>query len=124
MNPVRQHPLVTLGIIIFFAVTALVVFRLSSGAKIDQKKSRVITVGTVIPLKQDLEIRLGYTADITPNQVVNVFSRVDGYISKLHVDKGDFVKANQLLLEIDHQDYLHNVNQAKASKRHRFAMPN
>ena len=49
MNPVRQHPLVTLGIIIFFAVTALVVFRLSSGAKIDQKKSRVITVGTVTP---------------------------------------------------------------------------
>ena len=115
MNPVRQYPLVTLGIIIFFAVTALVVFRLSSGAKIDQKKSRVITVGTVTPLKQDLEIRLGYTADITPNQVVNVFSRVDGYISKLHVDKGDFVKANQLLLEIDHQDYLHNVNQAKAN---------
>ena len=67
MNPVRQHPLVTLGIIVFFAVTALVVFRLSSGAKIDQKKSRVITVGTVTPLKQDLEIRLGYTADITPS---------------------------------------------------------
>ena len=57
MNPVRQHPIVTLGVIIFFAITALVVFRLSSGAKVDQKKSRVITVGTVTPLKQDLEIR-------------------------------------------------------------------
>ena len=102
MNPVRQHPIVTLGVIIFFAVTALVVFRLSSGAKIDQKKSRVITVGTVTPLKQDLDIRLAYTADITPNQVVNIFSRVDGYIAKLYVDKGDLVKANQLLVEIDH----------------------
>ena len=91
------------------------VFRLSSGAKIDQKKSRVITVGTVAPLKQDLEIRLSYTADITPNQLVNIFSRVDGYIAKLYVDKGDFVKANQLLLEIDHQDYIHAVNQAKAN---------
>ena len=98
MNPVRQHPIVTLGIIIFFyetdaalsrtAITALVVFRLSSGAKVDQKKSRVITVGTVAPLKQDLEIRLSYTADITPNQLVNIFSRVDGYIAKLYVDKG------------------------------------
>ena len=115
MNPVRQHPIVTLGIIIFFAITALVVFRLSSGAKVDQKKSRVITVGTVAPLKQDLEIRLSYTADITPNQLVNIFSRVDGYIAKLYVDKGDFVKANQLLLEIDHQDYIHAVNQAKAN---------
>lgn len=115
MMSVKQHPLVTLGVIIFFAVTALVVFRLSSGAKVDQKKSRVITVATVTPLKQDLNIRLAYTADITPNQTVNIFSRVDGYIGKLFVDKGDFVKANQLLVEIDHQDYLHAVNQAKAN---------
>ena len=115
MNPVKRHPIVTLGIIIFFAVTALVVFRLSSGAKVDAKKSRVITVGTVTPLKGDLDIRLGYTADITPNQLVHIFSRVDGYISKLYVDKGDFVKANQLLVEIDHQDYMHAVNQAKAN---------
>lgn len=115
MNPVKQHPIVTLGVIIFFAVTALVVFRLSSGAKIDAKKTRVITVGTVTPLKQDLAVRLTYTADITPNQLVNIFSRVDGYISKLHVDKGDLVKANQLLVEIDHQDYIHAVNQAKAN---------
>ncbi|HLZ35716.1 MAG TPA: efflux RND transporter periplasmic adaptor subunit [Nitrospira sp.] len=115
MNPVKQHPIVTLGIIIFFAVTALVVFRLSSGAKVDQKKSRVITVGTVTPLKQDLDVRLSYTADITPNQLVNIYSRVDGYIAKFYVDKGDFVKANQLLVEIDHQDYLHAVNQAKAN---------
>ena len=115
MNPVRRHPIVTLGIIIFFAITALVVFRLSSGAKVDAKKSRVITVGTIVPLKQDLDIRLSYTADISPNQVVHIFSRVDGYISKLYVDKGDFVKVNQLLVEIDHQDYLHAVNQAKAN---------
>lgn len=115
MNPVKQHPIVTLGIIIFFAVTALVVFRLSSGAKVDQKKSRVITVGTVTPLKQDLDVRLSYTADITPNQLVNIYSRVDGYIAKFYVDKGDFVKANQLLVEIDHQDYLHAVNQVKAN---------
>src|SRR5687767_4453826 len=105
MNPVKQHPLVTLGIIVFFAIIALVVFRLSSGAKVDQKQARLITVGTASPLRRDLEIRLAYTADITPNQVVNIFSRVDGYISKLHVDKGDFVRANQLLVEIDHQDY-------------------
>ena len=115
MNPLKQHPIVTLGVIIFFAVTALVVFRLSSGAKIDTHKARVITVGTVIPLKQDLDVRLAYTADITPNQLVNLFSRVDGYIAKIHVDKGDFVKANQLLIEIDHTDYVHAVNQAKAN---------
>lgn len=115
LNPVKQHPLVTVGIILFFAVTALVVFRLSSGAKIDARKSRVITVGTAIPVKQDLDVRLSYTADLIPNQLVNIFSRVDGYIAKLHVDKGDLVKVNQLLIEIDHTDFVHAVNQAKAN---------
>jgi membrane fusion protein (multidrug efflux system) len=110
-----KHPLIVLGLIIFFAVTALVVFRLSSGARTDQRKTRVITVGTVTPLKEDLTIRLSYTADIIPNQAVNLFSHVDGYIAKIHVDKGDFVKANQLLVEIDHTDYQHAVNQAKAN---------
>jgi membrane fusion protein (multidrug efflux system) len=115
MSRITRHPFVVLGVIIFFAITALVVFRLSTGAKNDPRKTRLITVGTVTPLKQDLDIRLTYTADISPNQVVNLFSRVDGYIAKLHVDKGDFVKANQLLVEIDHTDYQHAVNQAKAN---------
>ena len=115
MNPLKQHPIVTLGVIVFFAITALVVFRLSSGAKSDTRKARAITVATVAPLKQDLDIRLTYTADITPNQTVNLFSRVDGYIAKIYVDKGDLVKANQLLIEIDHTDYQHAVSQAKAN---------
>lgn len=115
LNRVKQHPLVTLGVIIFFAVTALVVFRLSSGAKTDARKSRVITVGIAMPIKQDLDVRLSYTADLIPNQLVNIFSRVDGYIAKIYVDKGDLVKANQLLIEIDHTDFVHAVNQAKAN---------
>jgi len=115
MNPLKQHPIITLGVIIFFAVTALVVFRLSSGAKTDTRKPRVITVATVAAFKRDLDIRLTYTADITPNQVVNLFSRVDGYIAKVYVEKGALVKANQLLIEIDHADYRHAVNQAKAN---------
>ncbi|OLC00111.1 MAG: hypothetical protein AUH35_02135, partial [Nitrospirae bacterium 13_1_40CM_62_7] len=68
-----------------------------------------------LPIRGDLDVRLSYTADIQPNQQVNLFSRVDGYIAKIHVDKGDFVKANQLLVEIDHTDYVHAVNRAKAN---------
>ncbi len=115
MSHLSRYPFVVLGIVIFFAVMALVVFRLSTGAKTDTNKTRLITVGVVSPLRQDLDIRLAYTADISPYQVVNVFSRVDGYIAKLHVDKGDFVRANQLLVEIDHTDYQHAVDQAKAN---------
>ena len=114
-NLIRRHPIVTLGIMLFVAVIALVALRLSSGAKSDPRKNRILTVGTMSPIKQDLDVRLTYTADLIPNQLVNIFSRVDGYIAKIYVDKGDLVKANQLLVEIDHTDYVHAVNQAKAN---------
>lgn len=115
MSRLSRHPIVALGVVLFFAIMALVVFRLGTGAKTDPGKTRLITVGVASPVRQNLDIRLAYTADITPNQIVNIFSRVDGYIAKLHVDKGDFVRANQLLVEIDHTDYQHAVNQAKAN---------
>lgn len=115
MRQLFRHPLLALGIAVVFVIATFLVIRLSTSTKTDTKKPRIVTVGIVSPLRQDLDIRLAYTADISPNQVVNIFSRVDGYIAKLHVDKGDFIRANQLLVEIDHTDYLHAVNQAKAN---------
>jgi RND family efflux transporter MFP subunit len=116
MTRLRLHPIATVIALLLLVLAGLVTFKLtSSGAKGDQRKSRVITVGTVVPIRQDLDVRLEYTADISPNQTVNLFSRVDGYIAKMHVDKGDRVKAGQLLVEIDHTDYIHAVNRAKAN---------
>jgi RND family efflux transporter MFP subunit len=116
MNRIRQYPALTVLLVLILAIIALVAFRFtSSGAKPDSRTARVITVGTARPIREDLDIRLSYTADIQPYQQVNIFSRVDGYIAKLHVDKGDLVKANQLLVEVDHTDYVHAVNRAKAN---------
>ncbi|MEK6525941.1 MAG: efflux RND transporter periplasmic adaptor subunit [Nitrospirota bacterium] len=116
MNRLRQHPILTLAVVAGLVLAGLVAFRLTSiGAKGDAREGRVITVGTTLPIQGDLDVRLSYTADIQPNQQVNLFSRVDGYIAKIHVDKGDLVKANHLLVEIDHTDYVHAVNRAKAN---------
>jgi len=116
MNRLRLHPVATVVAVLLLVLAGLVTFKLTSiGAKSDQRKDRLITVGTVVPVRQDLDVRLEYTADISPNQTVNLFSRVDGYIAKMHVDRGDRVKPNQLLVEIDHTDYVHAVNRAKAN---------
>jgi len=115
MNRIRRHPILSIFVVLALVLFGTVVFRLTSGAKDAGKKPRQITVGTITPLVQDVEVRLNYTADIQPYQQVNLFSRVDGYISKIYVDKGDIVKANQLLVEIDHTDYVHAVNRAKAN---------
>lgn len=116
MKRLRLHPIASTMAVLLLGLAGLVTFKLTSGAvKSDQRKNRVITVGTVTPIRQDLDVRLEYTADISPNQTVNLFSRVDGYIAKMYVDKGDFAKAGQLLVEIDHTDYVHAVNRAKAN---------
>lgn len=116
MSRIRQHPAMTVLLVLILLVMGLVAFRLTgSGAKTDSRKPRLIVVGTATPIRRDLDIRLSYTADIQPFQQVNIFPRVDGYIAKLHVDKGDLVKTNQLLVEVDHTDYVHAVNRAKAN---------
>ena len=116
MNRLRLHPMTTVFALLLLVLAGLIAFKLAGdGARSDPSKGRVITVGTVVPVRQDLEVRLEYTADISPNQTVNLFSRVDGYIARMYVDRGDRVKPNQLLVEIDHTDYVHAVNRAKAN---------
>jgi RND family efflux transporter MFP subunit len=116
MSRFKRHPFLTFAGILVLALIALVGLRLvSSGAKKDLRKERVISVGTMSPVRKHLDVRLIYTADIQPYQQVNIFSRVDGYIAKIHVDRGDYVKADQLLVEVDHTDYVHAVNRAKAN---------
>jgi len=116
MKHLRQHPLVILAVLLVVTLVGLVAFRLVSNAgKKELRKERIISVTTMMPVRKDLDVRLSYTADIQPYQLVNIFSRVDGYIAKIHVDRGDFVKAGQLLVEIDHTDYVHAVNRAKAN---------
>src|SRR5207245_9678367 len=82
----QRHPCLTFVGILVLTLVALVAFRLvSSGAKKDPRKERVISVGTIVPVRKDLNVRLVYTADIQPYQQVNIFSRVDGYIAKIYV---------------------------------------
>ena len=88
-----------------------------SVSKGNGKKARTITVGVAQPLRQDYTVKLSYTADIKPYQQVNIFPRVNGYISKIHVEQGDLVKAGQLLVEIDHAEFTQQVAQARANIR-------
>lgn len=111
----RQRPGLWL-IIIVVVLAGVVTWRVTtSGSKGDGKKARTITVGVAAPIRQDYEVKLSYTADIKPYQQAQIFSRVNGYIAKMHVDQGDVVREGQLLVEIDHTDYEQNVAQARAN---------
>ena len=67
------------------------------------------------PERRDLEVTLAYTGDILANRQTGIFAKTSGYIRKLHVEKGDFVKAGQLLVEIEPTEMENALDQARAS---------
>jgi RND family efflux transporter MFP subunit len=72
-------------------------------------------VGVISPQRRDIEVKLSFTADILPIQQAAIFSKVSGYIRKIHVDRGDFVKEGQLLVEIDDLELRASAEQARAA---------
>jgi RND family efflux transporter MFP subunit len=69
----------------------------------------------VSPQRRDIEVKLSFTADILPIQQAAIFSKISGYIRKIHIDRGDFVKEGALLLEIDDLELKASAEQARAA---------
>ena len=76
-----------------------------------------VLVGVLNPARQDLDIKLTFTADIVAAQQAAIFSKVSGYIRRIHADRGDFVKAGQLLVEVDDSELQAVLQQARAAAR-------
>jgi RND family efflux transporter MFP subunit len=74
-----------------------------------------VLVGVLAPERRDMEIKLGFTADILPAQQAAIFSKVSGYIRHIHAERGDFVETGQLLVEIDDQELQASLEQARAT---------
>ncbi len=62
-----------------------------------------------------MEIKLAFTADILAAQQAAIFSKVSGYIRRIHAERGDFVKTGQVLAEIDDLELRAAVDQARAA---------
>lgn len=99
----------------------LVVLGLLVAYRLREQQARAVTrpraevlVGVITPTRRDLELRFGATADILATQQAAIFSKVSGYIKRIHVERGDFVRAGQLLVEIDDQELQAQLEQARA----------
>jgi RND family efflux transporter MFP subunit len=102
------------GLLVLVAV--LVLYRLKDQQARAVTRARPdVLVGVLAPERRDLEIKLTFTADILPAQQAAIFSKISGYIRRVYVDRGDFVKAGQLLAEIDDRELRALVDQARAT---------
>ncbi len=71
-----------------------------------------LRVGTVAASPPTIAVNLPATT--LAFTAANIFARVSGYIQKRHVDIGDRVKKDQLLLEIYAPEIEHQISQAQA----------
>jgi membrane fusion protein (multidrug efflux system) len=56
-----------------------------------------------------------FSASLEGSKDIEVRAQVDGYLDKIHVDEGAFVKKGQLLFKINDQPYVERLNNAKAN---------
>lgn len=97
-------------------VVILVVYKLKDQQARAVTRARPdVLVGVVTPQRRDLEIKLTFTADVLPAKQAAIFSKVSGYIRRIHADRGDFVRTGQLLVEIDDQELQASLEQARAT---------
>ena len=106
--------LALLGLLVLMGV--LVAYRLKDQQARAVTRARPdVLVGVQAPERRDMEIKLAFTADILPAQQAAIFSKVSGYIRRIHVDRGDFAEAGQVLAEIDDQELQASLEQSRAT---------
>lgn len=116
MQLLRRYrvPLALLGVLVLMGV--LVAYRLKDQQARAVTRARPdVLVGVQAPERRDMEIKLAFTADILPAQQAAIFSKVSGYIRRIHVDRGDFAEAGQALVEIDDQELQASLEQSRAT---------
>ena len=108
-------------ILIVIVVLVLIFGRmmLSNMDKIKTAKMRAmagtpaVTVGEVG--EEMVQRQFTATARVVAKYRVDVLARISGYLTKSYFNEGDYVKAGQLLFEIEPQEYQFAANKAKAS---------
>lgn len=83
-------------------------------SKDKQKQNRPVPVIVDIARKNDILIIYETFGQLSPQNSVNITSKVSGKIEKLYFKEGDFVKKGQVLAKIDCTPLEKSINQAEA----------
>ncbi|HET7875751.1 MAG TPA: efflux RND transporter periplasmic adaptor subunit [Methylomirabilota bacterium] len=116
MSFLRRHRVLVVLIALGVLVATLTGYRIwRNQASAVPRRQLEIVVGVTRPVNKDLDIKLAYTADINPAKQVAIFSKASGYIKRVSVERGDFVREGQLLVEIEAPELHAAVEQARAA---------
>ncbi|UFH35363.1 efflux RND transporter periplasmic adaptor subunit [Flavobacterium acetivorans] len=100
-------------IALFFSLSVLLGSTISCNTK-KEEKIALEKYSITKPILVDTTYTNEYVADIQSLQNVEIRTKINGYIEKIHIDEGKPVKAGQLLFSINSQSLQKEVLKAKA----------
>jgi membrane fusion protein (multidrug efflux system) len=80
----------------------------------DRSAGSVPEVQVMKPIRRDVVQTLRLSATVSPYYQTTLYSKVSGYLKRIAVDKGDIVKAGQILAVIDDPELLERYHQAQS----------
>jgi len=113
---IRRHRVTLVLVVLAGVIVALVVFRLKEQqARAVTRGRGEVVVGTAQPEQRDLEVTLSFTGDILAGRQTAIFAKSSGYLRAIHADKGQFVKAGQLLVVVEPTEMEMALDQSRAA---------
>lgn len=97
------------------AVLVVMIMAGCAGNKTENETPEISEVPVIKLQQTDTSFHLDYVADIQSVKNVEIRARIDGFLDKIFVDEGSFVRKGQLLFQISNRELLNNLSKAKAS---------
>ncbi len=112
----RKNIIIILAVVFALILGRMIITNISKSSSAKQRSmmgTPSVTVDTVKsePVRREFEA----PARVMAKYRVEVLARIDGYLTKSYFKEGDYVKAGQLLFEIEPQQYSNAAGQAKGN---------
>ncbi len=112
----RKNIIIIIGIIAALILGRMLISytnKIRTGA---QRKAAAIPAVTVAVVASDnVQRQFETTARVVAKYRVDVLARISGYLTKSYFKEGDYVKAGQILFEIEPQEYKYAADKARAN---------
>lgn len=89
-------------------------FAACAGEKKHSTDKATAKIPIVSVIEKDIHLDKVYVSDIQAIQNVEIRSRIPGFLERVHVDEGSFVKKGQLLFTLNDQEYKAEIAQSRA----------
>jgi len=112
----RKHIIIIISIVIALILGRFVISNWSKFSTDKAKSKGMIPAVTVQTVKSANVVRqFEAPARVLAKYRVEVLARISGYLTKSYFKEGDYVKAGQVLFEIEPQEYQYAAGKAKAN---------